>query len=272
MDKYALAEKEYEKLISENLLSSEIANDASFRKAFIDRFLFIGDNYTIKVENGDVVLESNSNFPDATNGIYKGYKTAKKIVFKVEREHLTAFEENASIYVMPEQLDTMVYNSIVCAYKNGVEVAFASYEENREVNKDFMPQYALHSLNGSNMVGIPYLNVGNALTCTPINGDGLYKWKSNSSCRQKDGLVFSTQIDHQNQTTDVTTNTWGMIDAVHFDVLHYNTLPFAFNQTQGGISNDEWRTVDGRIITLEELENMKNEYNAIYNDFNEKHR
>ena len=269
MEKYKLAEEEYNKLISNGEVNSEIINNLIFYEVFKQKFLFLGENYTIKIENGNLILESKNNFPEATNGVYKGYKDCKRIVFQYEKEHLTVFEENASVYSFPNELDHLMYNSTINVYQNGCEVGLATYSETREVNKDFIPAMAVHTISGANMIGIPFLNIGNALTSTPVSGQSVNKWESTSIQRQNEGLAFATKIEHEDQFTENQTLTWNVIDATHSRYLYCNIVPFAYNKIS---SSNEWKSGTDEIISLQELEDLKHQNTLLYKNAIEKHR
>ena len=277
MERVMTGEKEYEKLINLGNVDEKILKHPSFREAFIGVFVHsIGyDNYRVEVKNDAVIVEKTSNFPDATNGIYHGYRDAVRCVFKMEldsgREFLTVKEECVSIYSFDNRsTDDLGYHSKISAYDDrGYEFGFADFYRHENVNKNYPALAGIYVPErfGSGRRENPELNVRTAISGhveVPYYAD-MYEWRVYTARRNGDGVAYKSFIEHINQTTENHMYTYGSIHLEHPERLAGNTTDFAVDHRNHGFSSI-WKTPDGIKLSDLEVQNMIQEYNQYFVD------
>lgn len=129
-----LAEAEYQKLVADGKIDQRLLQHPSFYEAFYKIFFhYVGNNsYTVNVNGNSVEVRSECNYPEETNGVYKGYKNATKHSLMLEKdgknEYLIAKDDSAAIFVYPQERQDGVSASFgVTAYdEDGKEHGYSN--------------------------------------------------------------------------------------------------------------------------------------------------
>ena len=109
------AEFEYVKLLDDNIVSQELVNHPQFYQSFMRKYddLSVDGRDAVKVSVGRdyITLAKSSNFPEATNGVYVGYKDVTSVTFTLEelREHkyFRVDRECSTVYTFPNKGDSL---------------------------------------------------------------------------------------------------------------------------------------------------------------------
>lgn len=261
MERREKAEQEYQKICNNPQVNQTLINHPEFYRAFINLFSNGYDptqSYDVAVIDKSVVIKSISNYPEATNGIYKGYESTSIYTLEIDNECLSVKEEGASIYRFPNrEKDDLTYQARVTAYKNSYEVGYSEIMRTELVNKSYK---AIDALN--NHRGRAEINVGHALTgscCKPADSN-YYNYKS-IACRRSEGIAIT---EYENKTNNTMIERWtgyGDISKEHPERLYGNVYNFAVMK-DGVIT-----TKDGIQISNDELKEMINQYSKTENGY-----
>jgi len=235
MERLVLAKEKLEQVRDMYGEDLELFNHPSFRYAFISAFVqVIGlvDNVEIIMEDGALILRTKNDYPNATNGIFKGVKDAKKCVLKLEnifeQQYLMFKFEDSSICCFPEnQFDNLSYHTGVTAYKGGYEVGFANFLSSENVMKHDIPERQIYDKNslGTGNKNHPELGIRDALSDGMFiipSGAKDFEWTASSGCRLSDGVAFVSRVRNKDAQTRIERNAYCHVGAEHPERLAGN--------------------------------------------------
>lgn len=121
---------DYEKILSGVDGNLEVINHSQFRESFMceyDRISNYGTrSVSLDCDNGFVRITASSNLPDATNGIYHGYKSLDTCVFSVENifdnDYLCVRRKSSEVYSFDDKGDSVSYGESLDAYLKNEQV------------------------------------------------------------------------------------------------------------------------------------------------------
>lgn len=199
-----LAELEYSKLLNSEGVNQELVNQHQFYKNFIRRFdeLSLDGKEPVEINVGmdSITLFGRRDFPNATNGIFVGYKDVVGIKFSLENLHDHNYfridRECSYVYTFPnrgDQLNNSVHSEI---YEDDVELGNASFFDlaGKNFGQNLKPYLGFkkpdfsagYVLNGMIPSGMDYL----------VSGDYDCHVEGRNSYEQ--GLVKTSKISRKN--------------------------------------------------------------------------
>lgn len=109
------AEFEYAKLLDDNVVDQELVNHPQFYQSFMRKYddLSVDGRDAVEVSVGKdyIALAKRSDYPQATNGIYVGYKDVTSVTFTIEELHEHKYfrvdRECSSVYTFPKKGDSL---------------------------------------------------------------------------------------------------------------------------------------------------------------------
>lgn len=110
-----LAELEYSKLLDNENVNQELVNQPQFYKSFIRKFDELSFDGKLQVEinvgTDSITLFGRREFPNATNGLFVGYKDVTGVKFSLENLHEHKYfrvdRECSSVYMFPNRGDKL---------------------------------------------------------------------------------------------------------------------------------------------------------------------
>ena len=252
-----IIKNEYQKLCNNPNVNKTVIQHPQFYQVFESIFIQgidLRQNYKVEATGNSIVISSSVNYPEATNGIYKGYESAQKHIIEIDKEHLAVKEENSYIFKYPNKENNgLSYTSKVTAYDNEKEVGYTTFSRQEEVNKNYQAAYAFY-----NTAAQPELSTGYALNgtaCEPRQSDIYCKYRS-EGCRRYNGLATKEVINRTDRTTKEHWVTYGGIHTEYPERLSNNVSDFAIRKFNEG----EWKKMDGNPLSEEELNQTIAEY------------
>ncbi len=120
------AEANYARLLEEKKVSHELVEHPQFYRSFVKKFdeMSVDGKYTLNVHiSGDrLTLVRYSDYPNATNGYYDGYKDVTGTTFSLEHQwdktYFRVERDCSSVYTIPKKGDALTNSSEVEIYED----------------------------------------------------------------------------------------------------------------------------------------------------------
>ena len=133
------AEFEYAKLLENNIVNQELVSHPQFYQSFMRKFDDLSvdgrDKVEVSVGKDYIALSKRSNYPDATNGIFVGYKDVTSVSFTLEDFHEHKYfrveRDCSSVHTFPKKGDSLGNSSEIELYEDNVLLGrslFGNYE------------------------------------------------------------------------------------------------------------------------------------------------
>lgn len=141
------AEFEYAKLLDNNIVSQELISHPQFYQSFMRKFddLSIDGTYDVEVSVGKdyVALSKSSNYPEATNGVFVGYRDVTSVTFGIEEFHDHKYfrveRDCSSVHTIPQVGDSLGNSSEVEIYEENALLGrshFGNYDNKPSGKRD----------------------------------------------------------------------------------------------------------------------------------------
>lgn len=271
-------EKEYDNIKKSNGISQKISSHRALKTALEQVFReCIGEEeYSVKFNDDSIVILREGNYPEATDGIYKGIKVASRCTIKLESdggmEYLSVKTENVSITDYPNNHKSSVfYLASVTAYdENGLECARGEYRTNREVQGfKFAPMYMIDSIFVGSVEERPNLDIQFATRAnlSSEHSGSSYDWEYRAVIREENLISHGYFLNYDSKTSKKNSlQSYGTINPYNYEKLCGNTNEFArLTEVSGNVSS--WNTVNGEPLTYEELRNLINEHKVDLDEY-----
>lgn len=252
-----IATQEYQKLCNNPEVNQTLITHPKFREVFETVFITgidLRQDYKVQVVGDSIVINSTSDYPEDTNGIYKGFEGIVQCNIGIDRGHLMVQKEMATVYKFPDKYAAnLTYSSEIRAYDEIQEMGYSIFTRAEEVQESYRPISALY-----NSQGRPDMNIGYALNgmCRRPLNQQTYSNYYTEGCRRFGGIATKEVEDRTNPTTSKTWNTYSSIGIEHPNRLFGNVSDFAIRR-----GNDPyWETMSGMPLSQDELDQMISQY------------